>query len=441
MKRILILVAISLFLCSTASAFQGGGGESTKKKPAAKKKALGTKSANTTPPSKPPAAPGPTRTVAPTATKEQAADRERQYEAIRIAGVAEHTRVEQGIVGQWSGAFGSHLDAQLTITKDGTAISGVLLSAGVREILRGELLDDNRLMLTSISVTRISGTGNYSPDTIFVELGQDGGSLKGSYRDTSNRSGTIAMTRRFVQPVQVFGPGLSIHLGNDVTLELVRINAGSFQMGSLSCGNIMNLSQCPRHQVTISQWFYIGKYEVTQAQWQAVMSSKPSDFKNCGGNCPVEQVSWDDVKEFIERLNARRDENTYRLPTEAEWEYAARAGTTGDYAGNLDEMAWYYKNARNTTHPVGTKSPNAWGLYDMHGNVFEWVRDWLSESYYSQSPSEDPPGPGSGSYRVLRGGSWYSGEGGHRSASRHAYPSEYRKNYLGFRVVAAVRIP
>jgi formylglycine-generating enzyme required for sulfatase activity len=133
----------------------------------------------------------------------------------------------------------------------------------------------------------------------------------------------------------------------------------------------------PAHRVALTRDFELGKYEVTQAQWAQVKGTRPSYSSACGGACPAEQVSWEDVLAFIARLNARKDGYTYRLPTEAEWEYAARGGTNGDYAGNLDEMAWYEKNSDDTPHVVGQKRPNARGVYDMHGNVWEWVSDWI----------------------------------------------------------------
>ena len=132
----------------------------------------------------------------------------------------------------------------------------------------------------------------------------------------------------------------------------------------------------PVTQVRISRGFWLGKYEVTQAEWQAVMGTNPSGNSDCCGQCPVEQVSWNDTQEFIGRLNGRAGGNRYRLPTEAEWEYAARAGTTGDRYGNLDAIAWYGgNNSEFGTNPVGQKAPNAWGLHDMIGNVWEWVED------------------------------------------------------------------
>ncbi|MEI6125616.1 MAG: formylglycine-generating enzyme family protein, partial [Pseudomonadota bacterium] len=172
-------------------------------------------------------------------------------------------------------------------------------------------------------------------------------------------------------------------------------------------------------------------------QWQAVMGSNPSYFQDCGSDCPVEQVSWDDVQSFITALNTKTGKN-YRLPTEAEWEYAARAGTTTKYyCGNdescLGNIAWYYDNSESTTHPAGKKIPNSWGLYDMSGNVFEWVQDWWYEGYSSDSVI-DPQGPSSGSSRVLRGGGWYGRGNGCRSSFRSNSGPGDSSDYLGFRL-------
>jgi formylglycine-generating enzyme required for sulfatase activity len=203
---------------------------------------------------------------------------------------------------------------------------------------------------------------------------------------------------------------------NSIGMEFVKIPAGSFMMGSDKCDN-----EKPIHKVTISQDFWLQKTEVTQAQWQAVMGNNPSNFK--GNNLPVETVSWDDAQEFIKKLNAK-GEGTYRLPTEAEWEYAARAGTTGDYAGNLDSMAWYSANSDMKTHPIGQKQANAWGLYDMHGNVWEWCEDWYDS--YPSGTVTDPTGAASGSYRVIRGSCWFgpSRRGSAFGGSRRRYAVE-----------------
>ena len=214
-------------------------------------------------------------------------------------------------------------------------------------------------------------------------------------------------------------------------IEFAWSPAGQFQMGSTSAE--ADSYEQPLTQVRISRGFWMGKYEVTQAQWEAVMGSNPSHFTNCGGDCPVEGVSWEDVQEFIGKLNARSGGRPYRLPTEAEWEYAARAGTTEDRYGDLDEIAWYRINSGRTTHPVGEKAANAWGLHDMLGNVWEWVQDWYGS--YPGGSVTDPTGPGSGSGRVLRGGSWYINARYCRSASRNRISPGYRDNFLGFRLL------
>jgi len=217
------------------------------------------------------------------------------------------------------------------------------------------------------------------------------------------------------------------------SLQFELIPAGSFEMGSVSGQS----REGPVHSVTITQPFYMQKTEVTQAQWEEVMGNDPSLFSSCGETCPVESVSWNDVQDFIASLNAAQQEWNYRLPTEAEWEYAARAGTTGDYGGtgNVDEMAWYVENSFNRTHPVGLKHANAWGLYDMHGNVWEWVQDWYDEGYYSVSPVNDPPGPGSGTRRVVRGGNYTYSPNGVRSAYRTWLGPWAQTSWAGFRLV------
>jgi formylglycine-generating enzyme required for sulfatase activity len=230
------------------------------------------------------------------------------------------------------------------------------------------------------------------------------------------------------------GLGQGSH-ANSIGMEFVLIPAGEFMMGSSDADKEAFDNEKPQHRVTISQPFYLGKYTVTQAQWEAVMGSNPSGFK--GRNNPVENVSWDDVQEFIKKLNQKEGGNKYRLPTEAEWEYAARAGTTsrysfGDDAEALGRYAWYWGNSGKTTHPVGGKEPNGLGLYDMHGNVWEWVQDWYGG--YAGSLATDPRGPSSGSYRVIRGGSWIINAGYCRSAYRGLNTPDDRDNSVGFRL-------
>ena len=183
----------------------------------------------------------------------------------------------------------------------------------------------------------------------------------------------------------------SRELKNESGIEFVQIQPGDFMMGC-STGDIdCNADEKPVHRVQITKSFQIGKYELTQAQWQGVMGSNPSTIK--GDDYPVETVNKNEAHEFLNRLNAKHDGFHYRLPTEAEWEYAARAGSATSYIGKLDETAWYGDNSDDTTHAVGQKKPNAWGLYDMEGNVKEWVEDLYSANYYRNSPGVDPTGP------------------------------------------------
>lgn len=230
---------------------------------------------------------------------------------------------------------------------------------------------------------------------------------------------------------------------NEIGMEFVRIKAGFFTMGSdENLDKEAGDYEKPQHRVTISQDFYLGKYAVTQDEWEAVMGSNPSEFK--GKRHPVENVSWNDIQMFIQRLNAKEGTDKYRLPSEAEWEYAARAGTKsaysfGDDASQLGQYAWFKDNSGDQTHPVGQKKPNPWGLYDMHGNVWEWVQDWFDVSYYASGTSIDPAGSSSGIIRVLRGGSWNLPAKNLRSAARFGDTPDNRDEYGGFRLARSQR--
>jgi formylglycine-generating enzyme required for sulfatase activity len=221
----------------------------------------------------------------------------------------------------------------------------------------------------------------------------------------------------------------------ELNLELMPISAGSFTMGSTDGSN-----QHPVTRVTITKPFWLGKTEVTQAQWMALMGNNPSQFK--GENLPVENVNWTEAMEFCRRLTEQERladrlpaGYVYTLPTEAQWEYACRAGTTGTYAGNLDAMAWYNENSRRSTKPVGTKLANAWGLHDMHGNVWEWCLDWYGS--YPGGSVADPTGAASGSDRVIRGAGWVNTADQCSSAYRSWIISSSRDRLIGFRLALA----
>lgn len=222
---------------------------------------------------------------------------------------------------------------------------------------------------------------------------------------------------------------------NSIGMEFASVPAGSFKMGLDSYTD-----ESPVHQVTFASGFSMGRYEVTQAQWQKVMGNNPSSNKSCGENCPVEKVSWDDTQEFIKKLNAMNDGYTYRLPSEAEWEYACRAGTTADSAGDLDSMAWYGKNSDDKMHPVGQKQANAWGLYDMQGNVLEWIMDDYHGNY-NGAPTDGSAwlGGGESNKRMYRNGSWFSDASEVRPTRRDRYSPDSRFDNLGFRLVAVPR--
>jgi formylglycine-generating enzyme required for sulfatase activity len=229
---------------------------------------------------------------------------------------------------------------------------------------------------------------------------------------------------------------------NSIGMKFVLIPAGTFQMGSPADETDRDKDE-RQHQVTISKPFYLQYTEVTQGQWQQVMGKNPSEFKKWwgGANLPVEQVSWEDAQEFIKKLNKMENTDKYRLPTEAEWEYASRADSKerwsfGDDEAKLEEYAWYSKNSQDKTHPVGQRKPNAWGLYDMHGNVWEWVQDRYGD--YPAGPVTDPTGSASGKRRVLRGGSWSYNAGFTRSAFRNYFNPGFRYNDVGFRVARAL---
>ena len=227
---------------------------------------------------------------------------------------------------------------------------------------------------------------------------------------------------------------ISIPVKDGISIEMVKVEAGTFMMGATSEMKDPYDDEKPVHQVTLTNDYYMGKYEVPQALWEAVMGSNPSEYK--GDNLPVEMVSWNDCQEFISKLNSLTGRK-FRLPTEAEWEYAARGGKRSrgyQYSGNsnISDVAWYDGNSGSKPHPVGTKQANELGIYDMSGNVYEWCSDWYGS--YSSSSQTNPTGADSGSSRVYRGGSWRNGAWLCRLSCRYFNTQFYRGNALGLRL-------
>ena len=245
----------------------------------------------------------------------------------------------------------------------------------------------------------------------------------------------IMVFRDISDKTQSFNEELAIPVNSNVYVELVKVEVGSFNMGATSEMENPYEDEKPIHRVTLTNNYYIGKYEVTQALWQAVMGSNPSCFK--GDDLPVERVSWNDCQDFISKLNAMTGKR-FRLPTEAEWEYAARGGKKSrgyQYSGSntLGDVAWYGDNSGSKTHAVGTKQPNELGIYDMAANVEEWCQDRYGS--YSSSPQTNPTGAASGSNRVIRGGDWFFLAWDCRTSCRGFRAPGDRFNYLGLRLV------
>ena len=230
-----------------------------------------------------------------------------------------------------------------------------------------------------------------------------------------------------------YTPNIREFTVNGVSFQMVEVRGGTFTMGATSEQGDANDDEKPTHEVTLSD-YYIGKTEVTQALWEAVMGNNPSYFQ--GKSLPVENISWNDCKTFIVKLNALTGK-TFRMPTEAEWEYAARGGSKSrgykySGSGNIDEVAWHKDNSEEKTHEVGTKRPNELGLYDMSGNVWEWCNDWYGD--YSSASQTNPKGPDSGANRIGRGGGWWYYARGCRCSIRGDFGPDYRNEFLGLRL-------
>jgi formylglycine-generating enzyme required for sulfatase activity len=235
-----------------------------------------------------------------------------------------------------------------------------------------------------------------------------------------------------------------IHIIPSIGYEMIYVSPGTFMMGSPS-NEKGRYGDETQHQVILTKGFYMGITEVTQGQWKKIMGNNPSHFKKCGDDCPVEQISWRTCQEFIILLNKKEKTRKYRLPTEAEWEYACRAGSTLAFANgditrtgcgqdpNLNKIGWYCGNSGEKIQPVAKKIPNTWGFYDMHGNVWEWCQDWYGQ--YKTWQVVDPKGPSSGDSRVFRGGGWGLNARTCRSAFRDKYNPTLKCRHLGFRLV------
>ena len=246
----------------------------------------------------------------------------------------------------------------------------------------------------------------------------------------------------FFMSVCLLQTALALDSKNFQGIKFILIQPGCFQMGNDKVPTERTSIESPSHRVCIEKSFYLSETEITQKQWESLMGNNPSKVKS--ENRPVDRVSWNDVQTYISNLNKKDGVDLFRLPTEAEWEYAARSGSIDDYsfgndAKSLAEYAWFGNlGYKGSSHEVGLKQPNDWGLYDMHGNVWEWVQDWYDPDYYKNSPEKNPIGSGTGKYKIYRGGSWVGKADTLRSTVRFSALPVTRTHDLGFRLVRQV---
>ena len=292
------------------------------------------------------------------------------------------------------------------------------------------------LSLSADSNTEIQVTGKpYSSENLNSK--NDDGTIEAGSENKRYRSAIRELPEELDTPLDFNYETRKKEFKDTITgMKFVFIKGGCYLMGDVFDDG--ESDEKPVHEVCIDD-LWMGKYEVTQGQWKTIMGNNPSHFMDCGDTCPVEKVSWNDAQGFIRKFNQRTRYN-YRLPTEAEWEYAARSeGRRDQFAGtnkesDLGNYAWCVDNAESKIHPVGQKKPNALGLFDMSGNVWEWVQDCYGSDYYKNSSRMNPLGPGSGKYHVLRGGSWHSEPWFSRASARFRYEPSSQLIYSGVRL-------
>ena len=322
-------------------------------------------------------------------------------------------------------------DAQIKKLGQMTGASSIIVAEAAmygsdRIIVTAKIIDVESARIENTSRPKVASTSDDGMAKACAELAIELLGMTKSSGSSSYGNSNI--------PYSAGASTLTIRVGN-VSFDMIKVEAGTFTMGCTSEQSECYSGESPYHRVTISSDYYIGKYEVTQELWQAVMGNNPSSFK--GFDKPVENVSWNDCVEFCEELS-RMTGKRFRLPTEAEWEFAARGGkksTGAKYSGSssVANVAWYDGSSGGQTHPVGKLRPNELGIYDMSGNVWEWCSDWYGS--YGSSSQTDPYGASSGQSRVLRGGSWFSGARYCRVSNRDGITPSGRDDYYGFRVV------
>jgi formylglycine-generating enzyme required for sulfatase activity len=370
------------------------------------------------------------------------------------------------LVVQWGGCSNASPVIVAVSPSAGPSVGGTAITltgadfTGTTSVTIGGAPCTNVQVVSSTSVTAVTPAGTVGSTTVTVTTPSGIASLASGFAYASVVVPPWAtLLELFPDPAVVTDPahraaitatGLAWHVKDTATqIEMVLIPPGSIQMGcSASQSYGCNASESPVHTVTLTNAFYMGRYEVTQAQWQATMGSNPSWFQSASAQVPaaqvstrpVESVSWNTIQGFLAQTGMR-------LPTEAEWEYAYRAGTTtafhgftGQLSGTdadslLGNIAWFASNSNNQSWPVGGKLRNGYGLHDMSGNVWEWVNDWYSSNYYSSSPQNNPPGPATGTSRVVRGGGWNGISSFCRVSYRTNAASSSAGNNIGFRVV------